>query len=482
MSTQAFTADPFALNALDEETELRALARTLELSEGFSLIFARCNQPDQRRRLIESLRKSLPQPTFQEMHFGQRITNLLHELRGSIADPPPNAVFVSGIEYSLPSAADAHLTPLVANLNAARDLFSQTIRCPLVLWVADYVLTAIGRGAPDFFSIRSGVYCFGATPVETINTAARLTAGDGQAAGNLSLKEKRERISAIESLLEDYGTLPANKRDYDTESRLHTRLGSLFLSLGDTATALKHFKTVTILAKQLSQPAVEATAVKGIGLAYFDQGRTTEAEAVFKQALELFRESGNRDGEADTLNDLGTVYSEQGKYSEAEQLFQESLAISREAGERSRGAVQIGNLGRIYAHQRRWQEAESALQEAVAVLRQVGDRRNEANALVALGSVYDSQGRFLEAEAAFERASQLAHELGDRVTEGIALANLAAQQAERGNLEAASELAHRALSILETAGDQQAKAWAVEVLADIEKALEVQKELNRPRK
>ena len=41
------TAPPFDVSAPDEETELRALARALELSRGFKLLFARCNQRDQ---------------------------------------------------------------------------------------------------------------------------------------------------------------------------------------------------------------------------------------------------------------------------------------------------------------------------------------------------------------------------------------------------------------------------------------------------
>jgi len=105
--------DPFALNALDEETELRALEHPLELSDGFALIVARCNQPRQRKRLVETFRKDLPDVVPQEISFTGSIVHLLDELRGRIAERSAGAVFVSGLEYSFPSAADAQAPPKV---------------------------------------------------------------------------------------------------------------------------------------------------------------------------------------------------------------------------------------------------------------------------------------------------------------------------------------------------------------------------------
>src|SRR6266478_7647240 len=107
MSDPFASEDPFALNALDEATELRAIERTLQLSDGFALIFARCNQTQQRKRLIETLRKDLPDLVAQEISFTAPIVHLLDELRERIAGQSPGTIFVSGLEYSFPSAADA---------------------------------------------------------------------------------------------------------------------------------------------------------------------------------------------------------------------------------------------------------------------------------------------------------------------------------------------------------------------------------------
>jgi hypothetical protein len=147
------------------------LSQALKLAQGFKLIFVRCNQNDQRLRIISKLRVELASLTIQEIHFTESVTHLLDTLRQVIAQPAPDALFVSGLEYSLPNTAEAHMTPLIANLNAARNSFPQAIPCPLVLWVPEYVLNAIMLGAPDFFSVRSGTYFFAASPGETTELA-----------------------------------------------------------------------------------------------------------------------------------------------------------------------------------------------------------------------------------------------------------------------------------------------------------------------
>src|SRR5205814_2315753 len=104
---------------------------------------------------------------------------------------------------------------------------------PLILWVAEFVLNAIMLGAPDFFSIRSGVYYFAASPGETSELVQSLMAGQDSSLGSLTLEEKTERLNAIASLLADYESLPASKRDPAAEMRLRQRLGNLYLMLGD---------------------------------------------------------------------------------------------------------------------------------------------------------------------------------------------------------------------------------------------------------
>src|SRR5690348_6375366 len=90
-------AAPFETTVPDEETELGALAAALRLADGFKLLFARCNQYDQRQRLIAALKARLPSLNIQDIYLREPIPHLLDALREQIAEPPPDAVFVSGL-------------------------------------------------------------------------------------------------------------------------------------------------------------------------------------------------------------------------------------------------------------------------------------------------------------------------------------------------------------------------------------------------
>lgn len=407
-------ADPFEPTVPDEETELRTLARALQFADGFSLLFVRCHQHDQRRRLVAALRRELPQFNMLELHFKTPIDHLLHELhkelRQRLTQPPPDAVFVYGLEYSLPTAADAHATPFVANLNAARNSFGLIVPCPLVLWVPEYVLTAIMRGAPDFFSVRSGVYYFASTPQETAAIAESMIAGEEWAVANLPLAEKLERIAAIESLLAEYRTLPDAQRDRRAEARLLNRLGNLYWTLG----------------------------------------RWTEAEACEQQSLAIYRKLGDRGGEGKTLNNLGLVYFDRGRWAEAEEAYQHSLAIRREIGDHFDEGQILTNLGNVYRSQRRWVEADVYFQHSLTIAQELGDRAREGNTLNSLGLVYTHRGRWTEAEAVYLHSLGIKQELGDRLGEGKVLINLALLRAVQGDIAGALAFGRQAIAELKT--------------------------------
>ncbi len=460
------TDDPFALMELDEDAELRALSRNLQLAESFSLIFVRCNQPQQRQKLVADLRKRLPSLTIQEIHFGEPIPHLLRALRECLENSSLDAVFVSGIEYSLPIAAEAYATIFVANLNAARNSFPQVLPCPLVLWVPEYVITAIMRGAPDFFSIRSGVYYFAATPQETAGMAQSLTAGEGWQVANIPLAEKQERIVTIEGLLADYKALPPAQRDHHAEARLIHRLGNFYYGLGQWAEAGRCYQQSVTIYRDVGNRVGEGNALCDLGIVYNAQGRLADAETCYQQSLAICREFGDRVGERRAIGFLGNVYNAQGRLADAETCYQQSLAICREFGDRVGESIALVNLGNAYQFQERWMEAETCYQEGLAILREVGDRVGEGRTLNNLGNVYTSQGRWAEAETCYQQNLAICREVGHRVEEGGTLKNLGLlREAQRAG--GALEFGRQAVAVLEKteakAALEEVRQWVAEL-------------------
>lgn len=424
MSDSLIITDPFALNPLEEETELRALVRALEFSEGFKLLFVRCNQSQQRQRLMEEVQARLPQEKVQVISLTKPTTHLLDTLQEIVPQPLPDAIFITGLEYSLPIAAEAHNTPFIANLNAARNSFFQFKR-PLVFWVPEYVLSAIMLGAPDFFSIRSGTYSFVSAPDATSGVANTLTAGIEQIIQNLTWAEKQERITAISSLLADYEMLPAEQRDKRIEMRLHMRLGNLFNALGQYELALKHLNQARTISIELQDRKYEGAILGNIGIVHVSQSQFAQAVSEFEKSLDISREFNNLLSEAHTLVWLGNIHYVQDHLKEAEEKYLQGLQIYREFGDQlSEGAV-LGNLGVVYELQGLLSEAEIAYKESLEIALKLEDHSRQANAMFNLGTLYLEQGKLSEAETLLNQSLQISHKLGDNDLEENALQALA---------------------------------------------------------
>ncbi len=446
--------DPFNPTTLDEETELRALARALEYSEGFKLIFVRCNQPQQRECLADELQKRLPKLKIQKIHFSEPVPHLLDALREHITTTTQDVVFVSGIEYSLPVAAEAHAAPFVANLNASRNSFPQVVNRPLVLWLPEYVLSAITIGAPDFFSIRSGVYFFAATLNEAFAAASGLMTGGGSGTADLTLAEKQERIAAILSLLADYEVLPSNYSNNRIKAQLHSQVGRLFFSVGDYNQALQHYQLTQRLAEQLQDLYLQGLAFNDLGSIYHVQMHLDEAETSYKCSLKKFDEDDHQLAVAVALTNLGDVYLQQGKFGEAEENYRRGLAIFRQSKDRVREAQALNGLGNIYIGQEKMEEAEEYFRHSLAISDEMGRAVIKAISLGGLGMAYLFQGRLAEAEKSYKQSLSIFRELGDILNEATTLNHLGILSSRQGQLEQAEKFYQESLAVSHRINDR----------------------------
>ncbi len=451
--------DPLTPNLLDRNTELRALARAIELADGFSLLFACCNQPSTQHFLITELKAQFPNFHFKEIHFKKAISHLLDELnRTDTSNPPYDAILISGLEYSFSTAEKAYTTPFVANLNAARNSFGVTLTCPLVLWISEYIITAITQGAPDFFSVRSGIYHFAAMPENTSISTQSLTLGGNWKTANLSLDEKSERTHTIKRLLSDNQQLEQTKHNLRTEAQLRNRLGELYYTLGRWHDAEQLYQRSLECYKQIEDKAGEGATLGQIGNIYSHQEKWKQAEEYYKKSLAIHKEIGDQINEAAMLNNLnlGNLYAHQGhqehqeKLSEVKKFYQQNLELFQKLGERDSEAATLNNLGSINTQQARWSEAEVLYQQSLKIYKELDDRAGKGVSLRNLGLVYANQGRFWEAKKSYQSSLDIHQQLGDRRNEIITLGHLAQLHESEQDFEQALTLTNQAIGILKT--------------------------------
>jgi tetratricopeptide (TPR) repeat protein len=410
--------DPFNPDQADEETELTALARALALAEGFKLLFVRCNSEALRRRLIRALKKRLPRHPLKEVRLGRPIEHLLDELRQRPPARETGSVHVSGLERSLPesSAALSSSAPVVANLNAARNSFPEGVGCPLVLWVPEYVLTAIARGAPDFFSIRSGIYYFDGREEAAEAPGLPSRVGDEDWAGvrNLSRGEKEERIAAIQSLLQEADHRGPDPRSRRSRGYLLERIAALHYALGRWSDAHQAYQEQMEIAEALGDRDDLAVIYHQLGMLAQDRGSLDEAEAWYRKSLEINEALADRAGLASTYHQLGRLAQDRGSLEEAETWYRKSLEIKEALADRAGLASTYHQLGRLAQDRGSLEEAETWYRKSLGISEALGDRASLASTYHQLGMLAQDRGSLEEAETWYRKSLEIKEALGNR--------------------------------------------------------------------
>ena len=335
----------------DPDEALAALARTLDFAAPgrFLLAFAKCNLPVQRCALVERLKVMLEplNVTLLEVDLTEPVTQLLPHLREQLGSTylastttiKPEAeltlavresagkvaLFVYGLEHSLPSSDPK--PPLLDHLNFSRELFRRDVPCPLVIWLPDYALTKVARGAPDFWAWRSGVFEFPPEP-ELAQRMTREAVYDGDlTTSNLSIEAKRERLHLLERLLEDYRELGDGERERHTRADILFKIGDVQKGIGEWTAARERYTEARNIFDKLSDQRGIAISLHQLAMLAQDTGDLAEARRLYEQSLQIKRNLGDKEGIATSLHQLGRLAEDEGHLIEAQQFFEESFKM-----------------------------------------------------------------------------------------------------------------------------------------------------------
>lgn len=448
------TVNPFDVDLADESIERQALGQALRLAQGFKLFFGVSEQPAQIPSIIAALQEDLPELKIREIELREPVENLLHELRQRLADPPPDALFVRGLEPSFLSEADAAV--LLAEMNGDRDVFPAVVPCPLVLWISDWVFSAIARGARDFFAVRSGLYYFASPHAPALATLSESQSssddwGNSWEMANLSLAEKLARIERLQKLVQELAH-DQSAQNLHAQGRFLHQIGTLYELLGRLAEAEAAYQESLQIWRSLGDASLEGRTYRRLANVYRVQGRLDQAEATYQHSLQISHALKEDRDMAETLMGLGTTYRAQGRYAEAEEAYQNSLQIRRKFGDRLGEGKTLNNLGTLYYSQGRFAEAEVALEDSLRIGREIGDHVGEGKIRNNLGAVYQALGRYMEAEESYQHSLQIRRKFGDRVGESCTLDSLAELREAQGKLREAAEFARQAVEVCEALG------------------------------
>ena len=415
-----------------EDLTIRRLVRALDYAEGFWLGLVKCNARAQRRRvaavckeLLDSLKIRLVEielaepttdllPILQERlaqeRGGREQVNALSDEETASTGQPKLAIFVYGLEHSIPST-DAY-PPVLSSFNLKRESFRREVPCPLVLWLPEYALTALARGAPDFWAWRSGLYEFAPEREQADQSLAAVRGEAMYAIESLSERAKRERLAMLKGLLADYLELGKSPREQGAQANILHGIGLVHEMLGELAEAKQAYEASLAISRDLADKGGESSTLHQLGILAQNTGDLDKARRLYSESLEIKKTLGNQRGIASTLHQLGWLAQAQGDLAEARRLYSESLEIDKKLGNQSGIASTLRQLGWLAQNQGDLAEARRLYDESLEIAKKLGDQSGIALTLHQLGRLAEYEGNEAEAGRLFRESLGILEKLG----------------------------------------------------------------------
>jgi tetratricopeptide (TPR) repeat protein len=470
MTTLNLPSNPEAA-AEPADVIVRRLVRSLDYAEGFWLGFVRCNLATQRRKAAAVCRELLAPLGVHliEVELTEPISELLPILKERIAseqssademplssssaigqrsesrDRQKLAIFVSGLEHSIPSS-EAY-PPILSYLNLNRELFRQEMPHPLVIWLPEYALTALARRAPDFWAWRSGLYEFAPEADLDKDALDPIMREAMHVKRSLSGQAKRERLAMLKGLLADYCELGNGLHERKVQSEILLEIGLVCYDIGEWAEAKQLFGESLVIARDQVNTSRVAAIVHNLGILAQLTGNYEEARHLYEESLEIARKLGNKSGEASSLHELGILTQSTRNYEEARRLYEESLEIKRELGNKPGEAITLHQLGTLAQDMGNNEEARQLHEESLEIARKLGNKSGEASSLHELGILALVKRNYEEARCLYEESLEIKRELGNKPGEALSLEQLALLDEEEGNFKQAIEHSRQAQEI-----------------------------------
>jgi adenylate cyclase len=222
------------------------------------------------------------------------------------------------------------------------------------------------------------------------------------------------------------------------------------LDAGDSAKAIGLAIKARDMARELHYPRGEATALKFIGMVYFNVGMYAETLPFWVQSLEVFEKMADDVGISNMLNNIGAIYLTQGADDKALDYMLKSLKIAEKLGDTLRMATALVNVGGIY-HNKKDPVAINYLVKAIPLLEGSSYKKEYVGVIGNIGEVYFDNYDYEKAFEYYRKALRAAQSTSD---EAFSYNGIGKVYMKQGKYDLALQNHNKALSIAEKKGDK----------------------------
>jgi predicted ATPase/class 3 adenylate cyclase len=181
---------------------------------------------------------------------------------------------------------------------------------------------------------------------------------------------------------------------------------------GDVGASRQFAEEEASAARELGDPRLLASALRGLGIAALEGGDVEGAVGFLEASLEAAREAGDRRQIDMAVNNLGVAALARGDAVQAASLFEEALALERELGDEEGVANTLASLGTVAFRLGDFERAGSVLSESLEVASGMRDARTLLHALSVLAAVVAARGDLLSAARLLAAVETLGEQSG----------------------------------------------------------------------
>jgi tetratricopeptide (TPR) repeat protein len=342
---------------IEKDEEYQAFIRTLQFTDGFSILFVRCS-PAEGEQLISQVKADIHNQNIEVIKLDKDVTNLY-----AIVDKLPNKnniniLFITGLESSFYKYEEAKtlvgwnsrqthhyswesVPPFLININQQRERFRDSFNICFIFLLPQFAIKYFIHRAPDFFDWRSGLFDFPLDSKTLEQEATRIIQERNyEEYVKLTDEEANKKILEIIDIIE-------HEIDDEQKAKLFFGLGNLQGVRKDYEEAISSYDK----AVEIKPDYYEAWYNRGISLG--NLGRYEEAISSYDKAVEFKPDYHN------AWYNQGISLDNLGRYEEAISSYDKAVEFKPDYHQawNNRG-ISLGNLGR-------YEEAISSYDEAV---------------------------------------------------------------------------------------------------------------------
>ena len=241
----------------------------------------------------------------------------------------------------------------------------------------------------------------------------------------------------------------------------------LFNKTGLLSTAMKLYKEVERICREMDNKHGLLSSLNEQGLIYRDWRNLEEAMRLHKEAEEISREMDNKHELLGSLNGQALVHQDWRNLEEAMRLHKEAEEISREMDNKHELLGSLNGQALIHKDWGNLEEAMRLHKEGEEISKELGNKQWLSASLENQAGIHRDWGNLEEAMRLLKEGEEISRELGHKGGLSISLGNQGLIQHELGNPEEAMRLNKEAEEIFRELGNNHVLSISLDKQAGI---------------